>query len=141
MMVGVIEEGTATVAQRPGVEIAGKTGTAEVPPNDPNSWFIASAPADEPEIAVAAMIENGGDGEEQGLPVAMAVIDAYLETGQEPETEDFPELGPDGLPEELPEGLPQELPEDLPQTQPGGLPESIPEGLPPEIQEFFEQNQ
>lgn len=141
MMVDVIEEGTAVVAQRPGIEIAGKTGTAEVPPNDPNSWFMASAPADDPEIAVAAMIENGGDGEDQGLPVAMAVIDAYLETGQEPETDDFPELGPDGLPEELPEGLPQELPDDLPQPQPGGLPESIPEGLPPEIQEFFNQNQ
>ncbi|MGH3090433.1 MAG: peptidoglycan D,D-transpeptidase FtsI family protein, partial [Rubrobacteraceae bacterium] len=41
MMVGVIEEGTATVAQRPGVEIAGKTGTVEVGNGEPNSWFIA----------------------------------------------------------------------------------------------------
>ncbi len=137
MMVGVIEEGTATVAQRPGVEIAGKTGTAEVPPEDPNSWFIASAPADDPEIAVAAMIENGGDGELQGLPVAMEVIDAYLDTGQAPEAENLPDLGPDGLPEEVPEGLPQELPENLPQ----GFPENLPDGFQQDIQDFIDENQ
>jgi penicillin-binding protein A len=137
MMVGVIEEGTATVAQRPGVEIAGKTGTAEVPPNAPNSWFIASAPADDPQIAVAAMIENGGDGERQGLPVAMEVIDAYLDTGRSPENDDLQDLGPDGLPEEIPEGLPQELPENLPQ----GLPENLPEGFQQDIQDFINENQ
>lgn len=118
MMVGVVDEGSATGAQRSEIEIAGKTGTAENPTGAPHSWFIASAPADDPQIAVAAMIENGGDGETSGLPAAMAVIDAYLDLngGQAPQDQleqDIPE-DPQGLPQRLPENLPQQLPENMP---------------------------
>ncbi|HET7479838.1 MAG TPA: penicillin-binding protein 2 [Rubrobacteraceae bacterium] len=81
MMVGVVDEGSATGAQIPGVKVAGKTGTAEVPPRDPNSWFIAFAPADDPKIAVAVLVENGGDGEKQALPIARQIIEASLKTG------------------------------------------------------------
>lgn len=132
MMVGVVNEGSATGAQR-SVEIAGKTGTAENPTGDPHSWFIASAPADDPQIAVAAMIENGGDGETAGLPAAMAVIDTYLDLNGaqtvQPEDqlqEDLP-VDPEGLSQGLTENLPQQLPENLPpQVQQG-------------VEEFFQQ--
>ncbi len=77
MMVGVVED-VHPEAKIPGLKVAGKTGTAEVPPKEPNSWFIASAPADEPEIAVAVLIENGGDGELQALPVAREIMAAHL---------------------------------------------------------------
>lgn len=80
MMVGVVDEGSATGAKIPGVEVAGKTGTAEVPPRDPNSWFIAFAPAKEPKIAVAVLVENGGDGEKQALPIARRILEAGLKS-------------------------------------------------------------
>ncbi|MGI9049076.1 MAG: peptidoglycan D,D-transpeptidase FtsI family protein [Rubrobacteraceae bacterium] len=80
MMVGVVDEGSATGAKIPGIEVAGKTGTAEVPPKDPNSWFIASAPASDPKIAVAVLVENGGDGEKQALPIARQMIVSYLKS-------------------------------------------------------------
>jgi penicillin-binding protein A len=78
MMVGVVEEGTATDAQIQGIEVAGKTGTAEVPPLAPNSWFMAFAPADDPRIAVAVLVENGGDGEKAALPIVRLLLEEYL---------------------------------------------------------------
>lgn len=80
MMVGVVEDGTATPAQIAGVEVAGKTGTAEVPPKAPHSWFISFAPADDPKIAVAVLVENGGDGEKQALPIARRILEAHLKS-------------------------------------------------------------
>ena len=77
MMVGVVED-VHPQAKIPGIKVAGKTGTAEVPPKDPNSWFIASAPANDPEIAVAVLIENGGDGEIEALPVARNLMTTKL---------------------------------------------------------------
>jgi len=61
MMQSVVEDPPLGKAQISGVEVAGKTGTAEAPPGDPHSWWISFAPADDPEIAVAAMVENGGE--------------------------------------------------------------------------------
>ena len=48
MMQGVITTGELTEAEIPGVKVAGKTGTAEAPPRQPHSWFVAFAPADDP---------------------------------------------------------------------------------------------
>lgn len=78
MMQLVTTQGSAKAAQIPGVKVAGKTGTAEVPNGRPNSWFVAFAPADNPKIAVAALVENGGDGETAALPIARNLIQAYL---------------------------------------------------------------
>jgi penicillin-binding protein A len=84
MMVSVVEDGTATVAQIPGVRVAGKTGTAQHPGGDPHAWFVAFAPADAPEIAVAVMVLNGGDlgsdatGGRVAAPIAKAVLEAAL---------------------------------------------------------------
>jgi penicillin-binding protein A len=81
MMQRVVTEGELTVAEVPGVKVAGKTGTAEAPPGDPHSWWITLAPADDPEIAVCAMVENGGEGDDAALPIADQVIEAYLNDG------------------------------------------------------------
>ncbi len=85
MMVTVVQSGTATAAQIPGVEVAGKTGTAQtVAGAAPHAWFIAFAPAQNPQIAVAVLILNGGSlgseatGGETAAPVAKAVMEAAL---------------------------------------------------------------
>ena len=59
MMVSVVEAGTATAAQISGIEVAGKTGTAETGrPGKNDTGFIAFAPADAPEIAIAVFLQN-----------------------------------------------------------------------------------
>ena len=61
MMVAAVATGTGTAAQIPGVEVAGKTGTAQtVEGANPHTWFIAFAPADDPQIAIAVIVEHGG---------------------------------------------------------------------------------
>jgi penicillin-binding protein A len=87
MMQGVITTGELTEAEVPGVKVAGKTGTAEAPPRQPHSWFVAFAPADDPEIAVAVMVENGGaigpqgDAATPAIPIAQDLMEAYLKSG------------------------------------------------------------
>jgi cell division protein FtsI/penicillin-binding protein 2 len=83
MMVGVVRAGTGTAAALPGVEVAGKTGTAELVPNssdpkDANAWFVAFAPADRPRVAVAVMLVGAGFGGTAAAPVARQVLDAAL---------------------------------------------------------------
>ncbi|HOO29732.1 MAG: penicillin-binding protein 2 [Bacillota bacterium] len=71
--------GTASSAFRNfGIPVAGKTGTAEVPPGDPHAWFVGWAPADDPEIVVAVMIERGGGGGASAAPVARKIMEAYF---------------------------------------------------------------
>jgi membrane peptidoglycan carboxypeptidase len=67
-----------TGAAIPGVKVAGKTGTAEAPGEELHSWFISFAPADDPEIAVAVMVENGQEGYKQALPIARRLMEAHL---------------------------------------------------------------
>jgi penicillin-binding protein A len=81
MMQKVVTEGGLTVAEVPGVEVAGKTGTAESGNGPPHSWWITFAPADDPQIAVCAMVENGGEGDDAALPIADRVVEAYLKGG------------------------------------------------------------
>jgi peptidoglycan glycosyltransferase len=81
MMQKVVTEGELTVAEVPGVEVAGKTGTAESGNGPPHSWWITFAPADDPQIAVCAMVENGGEGDDAALPIADLVMEAYLKDG------------------------------------------------------------
>jgi peptidoglycan glycosyltransferase len=85
MMVSVVQAGTATGAQLPGVTVAGKTGTAQTAEGEaPHAWFIAFAPAEDPQIAVAVVVLNGGDlgneatGGQLSAPIARAVIEAAL---------------------------------------------------------------
>lgn len=84
MMQAVVERGTGTAAQIPGIPVAGKTGTAQVPGQDPHAWFIAFAPADNPVYAVAVLVENGGDvgseatGGRVAAPIARDVLTTLL---------------------------------------------------------------
>ena len=78
--------GTAKNAQVKNIEICGKTGTAENPHGEDHSIFIAFAPKDEPQIAIAVYIENGGWGSTWAAPIASLIIEKYL-TGQVNNTE------------------------------------------------------
>ncbi len=70
--------GTASVAAVKGLEICGKTGTAQNPRGDDNSVFICFAPKDNPKIAVAAYIENGSFGARWAAPIASLLVEQYL---------------------------------------------------------------
>ena len=88
MMVHVVARGTGSNARINGVAVGGKTGTAETKPGSPaHAWFVALAPAENPTVAVAVVLENGGGAREisgNGLaaPIAKAVIQAVLKSSQ-----------------------------------------------------------
>lgn len=79
-MRGVITYGTAhKVAQIPGVTWAGKTGSTEAKGNaKTHSWFIGYAPADNPQIALAVVVEKAGHGSDVSAPIAKRVVERYL---------------------------------------------------------------
>jgi penicillin-binding protein A len=85
MMVTVVERGTGQRAQIPGIEVAGKTGTAEQGENDPpHAWFVSFAPANDPKVAVAVILEDGGgeaeiSGGRLAAPIAREVMEAVLD--------------------------------------------------------------
>lgn len=95
MMIEVVRSGTGVAAQLPDAQVAGKTGTAELgpaalvpeaelepgeePEQELDAWFLAFAPADKPELAVAVMIVNAsGDGGEVAAPIAQQVLASGL---------------------------------------------------------------
>ncbi len=83
MMRHVVEEGTGTAVQLPGIDVAGKTGTAEVGAVGSGltqPWFIAFAPAAHPRIAIAVTVERsqGGFGGTVAAPIARAVLQTLL---------------------------------------------------------------
>ncbi len=84
MMVGVVENGTGSNAQIPGVAVGGKTGTAQTAPGrPPHAWFVGIAPAISSQVAVAVVLENGGgaaeiSGNRLAAPIARAVMAAVL---------------------------------------------------------------
>jgi peptidoglycan glycosyltransferase len=80
MMTRVVASGTATSAQIPGIEVAGKTGTAETGRTGANdTWFIAFAPAQAPRVAIAVALHNqSGTGGSTAAPIAKAVMQAIL---------------------------------------------------------------
>lgn len=73
--------GTAFSANIPGLDVCGKTGTAQNPHGKDNSVFICFAPKDNPKIAVAAYVENAGFGATWACPVASLMLEKYL-TGE-----------------------------------------------------------
>ncbi len=81
MMQLVVESGTGTAAQIPGIPVAGKTGTAEtgrVGAND--AWFIGFAPADDPQVAVAvALSDQAATGGAVAAPIARAIMETLLQ--------------------------------------------------------------
>jgi peptidoglycan glycosyltransferase len=86
MMLAVVRSGTGTRAQIPGVDVAGKTGTAQHGEGEPpHAWFTAFAPADDPKVAVAVVVEDGGglgdaaSGGRVAAPIAQKVMRAVLD--------------------------------------------------------------
>ena len=79
MMSQVVKEGTGTAAALQGIEVAGKTGTAEVGGGLNQAWFIAFAPIDDPRIAVAVTVERtSGQGGTVAAPIAKQVMEVLL---------------------------------------------------------------
>ena len=84
MMVTVVQSGTGTAAQISGVTVAGKTGTAQNDTGSPHAWFVAFAPAEAPQIAIAVIVEHGGNagseatGGHVAAPIARAVMRVAL---------------------------------------------------------------
>jgi peptidoglycan glycosyltransferase len=97
LMIEVVRSGTGVAAQVPDVVVAGKTGTAELgpaalepgqtlgpgedPPQEENAWFTAFAPADKPQLAVAAAVfdaTGGGGGGAVAAPIVQQILAAEL---------------------------------------------------------------
>ncbi len=97
-MASVVAEGTGGRARLPGIEVCGKTGSAQVVAKArfdktptaiatlPHGWFVAFAPAENPRIALAVLVEHGGSGGEGAAPVAHEILAAFfgLRTPGEP---------------------------------------------------------
>jgi peptidoglycan glycosyltransferase len=91
LMEGVVTSGTGRRASVPGVRIAGKTGSAEVPDEAPHAWFVGFGPVDaapdDPQIAIAVLVESGGDAGEAATggtvaaPIAQTVLEEFFEEG------------------------------------------------------------
>lgn len=79
MMIGVVEDGTGKNAQIKGISVAGKTGTAETDSGKDHAWFVGYAPADNPQICVAVVLENdGSSGGSTACPIARDIIKKFL---------------------------------------------------------------
>ena len=77
-MEACVNHGTGTAAALPGVQVAGKTGTATIATGRSHAWFVAFAPADAPRVAVAIVVENGGYGGVAAAPIARRVLATAL---------------------------------------------------------------
>jgi peptidoglycan glycosyltransferase len=83
LMVSVVQNGTGTAAQIPGVQVAGKTGTAQTGNNTIHAWFACFAPSPQPKIAVAVLVQDQPESNEAtggaiAAPIAKAVLQAAL---------------------------------------------------------------
>jgi peptidoglycan glycosyltransferase len=79
MMQSVVAHGTGQAASIPGIAVAGKTGTAQnATGQQSHAWFISFAPAATPRIAVAVIVEHGGQGGVAAAPIARSVMCAVL---------------------------------------------------------------
>ena len=78
LMVGVVEQGTATALSGRGYTVAGKTGSAEYnDAGDSHSWFVGYSNVEDPDLVVAVIVEGGGTGSEVAVPIAAQIFDAY----------------------------------------------------------------
>lgn len=77
MLISVVDSGTGTAARNSGVTVAGKTGTAENATGKDHSWFVGYAPAEDPKVAIAVLIENSDYG--KATPIAGKVLQVALE--------------------------------------------------------------
>jgi penicillin-binding protein 2 len=83
-LIGVVNDsyGTGGQARISDITVAGKTGTAQNPFGEAHAWFVGYAPAENPQIVVAVLVENVGHGGTFAAPVAKAIIEKYLKKGE-----------------------------------------------------------
>jgi peptidoglycan glycosyltransferase len=82
MMQSVVNEGTGTAAAVSGIDVAGKTGTAEISTGVNDAWFIGFAPASDPQIAISCIVEHtSGFGGPTCGPIFKAVAESILQGG------------------------------------------------------------
>jgi penicillin-binding protein 2 len=83
-LLGVVNEGTGAATRLPGIEIAGKTGTAQIIANSKaekgqdHAWFASFAPVGEPRYVVVVMVERGGKGGQVAAPIAKEIYKAIF---------------------------------------------------------------
>jgi penicillin-binding protein 2 len=128
-LVGVVNEskGTAYRARLDDIEVAGKTGTAQVQSgasaggyeNGTHAWFVGFAPAGRPKIAIAVLVEHGGHGGDVSAPLAMDIIHNYFETVA-PADREAPHVG-----------RPRRREPRKPETPPAGTAAAAPLAAPP----------
>jgi len=80
-MLDAVRYGTATAAVVSGMQVAGKTGSAQNPHGTSHAWFIGFAPAGQPTLAVAVIVENAGSGGAVAAPIAGRLIAAAAAKG------------------------------------------------------------
>jgi penicillin-binding protein 2 len=85
-MRAAVTGGTCRAANIPGLDVCGKTGTAQNRGKD-HSAFMGFAPMDNPKIAVAVYVENGGWGATYGVPIGALIMEKYLKGTLSPESE------------------------------------------------------
>ena len=74
MMRNAVLNGTGRGADVPGLNVAGKTGTAQNPHGNDHAWFVGFAPAVNPRLAFAVIVEQGGYGAQAAVPVAKGIL-------------------------------------------------------------------
>jgi len=77
-MQAVVDRGTAAASKIPGIVMCGKTGTADNSHGEAHSVFVAFAPRENPKIAIAVIVENGGQGSSWAAPIASFMVEKYL---------------------------------------------------------------
>ena len=126
-----------TSGQIPGIKVGGKTGTAEATGGELHSWFIAFAPADNPKIAVAVLVENGQEGYKAALPIARRIMETYLgpqETRQNTQQPATPQSRPETTsPSTQPAQPKNAAPFQVPFQNPGQSPSQVPGKVPNQI--------
>lgn len=79
LLIQVVDEGTGSALRTDAYQAAGKTGSAEFETGkETHAWFVGFAPADDPQIAVCVIVEEGGSGGTTAAPIARKLFDAYL---------------------------------------------------------------
>ncbi len=130
-MAECVNRGTARIAQVPGIQVCGKTGTSQNPHGQDHSVFYAFAPKENPKIAIAVYVENAGWGASYAAPIAGLMIEKYLNdtiatarlaVQERMINADLIHKKQSGKPTmQAKKALPKhdEVPSDVPETQPG----------------------
>jgi penicillin-binding protein 2 len=89
----VVAGGTGRICEFPTLKVAAKTGTAQNPHGEDHAWYVGYAPADNPELVVAVLVENGGSGSSVAGPIARAMFQSYFNLP--PDVTETPQAPPD----------------------------------------------